>query len=226
VSPQDAPWLYLKPLFLAELGDKTQLLALVLEKATRERYAEFVSETIWRPIGAGDAWFWLDHPGGTAHADCCLISRQGDWIRIGELLLGLKIEDKYALSHVDEMVKIPGIAFGEGGPGDMALSLGFKQGDPRMKPIQDKIFAAAKAQKLYWLGIGRAEGALAVDLSDPAIKALSDEKDALDQQIAALRLKKTSMDEAQYEAQLEKLLTDLALKTKAIRDLQTKKDDR
>jgi hypothetical protein len=58
------------------------------------------------------------------------------------------------------------------------------------------------------------------------MKALVDEKDAIDQQIAALKLKKNSMDEAQYEAQLEKLLTDLALKTKAIRDLQTKKDDR
>ena len=75
-----------------------------------------------------------------------------------------------------------------------------------------------------FLGTGRAEGALAIDLSDPAMKALADEKDALDQQIAALRLKKSSMDEAQYDAQLEKLLTDLALKTKAIRDLQAKKD--
>ncbi len=64
-----------------------QLMALVLERATRERYARFVSETIWRPIGAGDAWMWLDHPGGAAHADCCMISQQGDWIRIGELLL-------------------------------------------------------------------------------------------------------------------------------------------
>ncbi len=64
-----------------------QLLALVLQRATRERYASYVSQTIWRPIGAGDAWLWLDHPGGTPHADCCLISRQGDWIRIGELLL-------------------------------------------------------------------------------------------------------------------------------------------
>ena len=64
-----------------------QLLALVLQKGTRERYASYVSQTIWRPIGAGDAWLWLDHPGGTPHADCCLISRQGDWIRIGELLL-------------------------------------------------------------------------------------------------------------------------------------------
>lgn len=64
-----------------------QLLALVMQKATRERYASYVSETIWRPIGAADAWLWLDHPGGTPHADCCLISRQGDWIRVGELLL-------------------------------------------------------------------------------------------------------------------------------------------
>ncbi|MGH9142087.1 MAG: hypothetical protein ACRD2I_13225 [Vicinamibacterales bacterium] len=75
-----------------------------------------------------------------------------------------------------------------------------------------------------FLGTGRAEGALAVDLSDPAMKQLVDEKDALDQQIAALRLEKNTMEEAQYEAQLEKLLTELALKTKAIRDRQAKKD--
>jgi len=75
-----------------------------------------------------------------------------------------------------------------------------------------------------FLGTGRADGALAIDLTDPAMKKLADEKDAIDQRIAALRLKKSSMDEAQYEAQLEKLLTDLAVTTKAIRDLQAKKD--
>jgi len=72
----------------------------------------------------------------------------------GEIMLGLKIEDKYGFANVEEMVKIPGIAFGEGGPGDMGLSFGFKQGDPRARQVQDKIFAAAKAQHLYWLGIG------------------------------------------------------------------------
>ena len=77
-----------------------------------------------------------------------------------------------------------------------------------------------------FLGTGRAEGALAVDLSDPAMKQLADEKDAIDQQIAALRLKKNAMAEAQYDAQLEKLLTDLALKTKAIRDRQAHKEQR
>ncbi len=75
-----------------------------------------------------------------------------------------------------------------------------------------------------FLGTGRADGALAVDLSDPAMRQLAGQKDAIDQQLAALRLKKGTMDEAQYDAQLEHLLTELALKTRAIRDLQTKKD--
>lgn len=64
-----------------------QLLAQVIERATGMRYAQFVSEALWRPIGASDAWLWLDRPGGTAHADCCLLAKQGDWIRVAELLV-------------------------------------------------------------------------------------------------------------------------------------------
>lgn len=64
-----------------------QLLSLVLERATHQRYADYVSQTLWRRIGAGDAWLWLDHAGGNAHADCCMLARQGDWIRLAELLL-------------------------------------------------------------------------------------------------------------------------------------------
>ena len=75
-----------------------------------------------------------------------------------------------------------------------------------------------------FLGTGRAEDALNVDTNDPAMKALVDERNAIEQQIAGLRLKKGSMSEAAYDAEMEKLLTDLALKTRAIRDLQAKKD--
>ncbi len=64
-----------------------QLLALLLERATGERYASYLSQALWRRIGAGDAWLELDRPGGTARADCCMLARQGDWIRIGQLLL-------------------------------------------------------------------------------------------------------------------------------------------
>ena len=59
--------------------------------------------------------------------------------------------------------------------------------------------------------------------ADPAMRALLEQRDALEEQVAALRLKKDSMEAARYEQELEKLLTDLALKTKAIRDLEAKK---
>ena len=64
-----------------------QLLALVIERASRQRYASYLSQALWRRIGAADAWLQLDHPGGTARADCCMLAHQGDWIRVGELLL-------------------------------------------------------------------------------------------------------------------------------------------
>jgi len=64
-----------------------QLLALVIERATGQRYASYLSQALWERIGAADAWLRLDRPGGTAHADCCMLAHQGDWIRIGQLLL-------------------------------------------------------------------------------------------------------------------------------------------
>ena len=76
----------------------------------------------------------------------------------GELMLGVKIEDKFALADLEGIVRVPGLSFGEGGPGDMSLSFGFKQGDPKAAEVQEKIFQAAKAQKLFWLGVGVGAG--------------------------------------------------------------------
>ena len=64
----------------------SQLLALAIERATKQRYAQYLSVALWRRLGSADAWLWLDRPGGSAHADCCLLARQGDWLRLGELL--------------------------------------------------------------------------------------------------------------------------------------------
>jgi len=73
----------------------------------------------------------------------------------GELMLGVKIEDKYALANVEETLKIPGISFAEWGPGDMALSLGVRGRDavkdPRMQAARAKVFAACKANKIFFL---------------------------------------------------------------------------
>jgi 4-hydroxy-2-oxoheptanedioate aldolase len=75
----------------------------------------------------------------------------------GELLLGVKLEDKYALSNAEEIMKIPGIAFAEWGPGDMALSLGVRKSgraavqDPLMQQARSKVFAACRANHKFFL---------------------------------------------------------------------------
>jgi 4-hydroxy-2-oxoheptanedioate aldolase len=41
----------------------------------------------------------------------------------GELILSIKAEDRHALANVEQIAAIPGIAWGEWGPGDMTMSL-------------------------------------------------------------------------------------------------------
>jgi hypothetical protein len=55
------------------------------------------------------------------------------------------------------------------------------------------------------------------------LKALVAEREAVERKVEDLRLRKDAMDAASYEKQLEQLLTELALKTRAIRDLEAKK---
>jgi 4-hydroxy-2-oxoheptanedioate aldolase len=73
----------------------------------------------------------------------------------GELLLGVKLEDKYALANAEENLKVPGIGFAEWGPGDMALSLGVRgpgaEKDPRMVAARARVFAACKANHVFFL---------------------------------------------------------------------------
>jgi hypothetical protein len=89
--------------------------------------------------------------------------------------------------------------------------------------IDDGAGGDSRLAATIFLGTGRAEDSLAVDTSDPAMRALVDERAAIEQQIAGLKLKKSSMSEAQYDSEMEALLTSLALKTRAIRELQAKK---
>lgn len=65
----------------------TQALALVIEKVSNLRFGEFLSQRIWGPLGAGDAYLWLDRPGGTSHAYCCFFTNTRSWARVGQMLL-------------------------------------------------------------------------------------------------------------------------------------------
>src|SRR5262249_40358327 len=64
-------------------------------------------------------------------------------------------EDKYALANAEQNLKVPGIGFAEWGPGDMALSLGVRgpnaERDPQMVAARAKVFAACKANKIFFL---------------------------------------------------------------------------
>jgi CubicO group peptidase (beta-lactamase class C family) len=64
----------------------SQLAGLALQAAVGERYAAFLSRTLWAPLGAGDAALWLDRPGGNPHLFCCLQATARDWLRVGELV--------------------------------------------------------------------------------------------------------------------------------------------
>jgi 4-hydroxy-2-oxoheptanedioate aldolase len=74
----------------------------------------------------------------------------------GELLLGLKIENRHALQYAETLAAIPGISFAEWGPGDMGMSLGHPDAhDPPypddMTAARNKVFAATKAAGIAFL---------------------------------------------------------------------------
>lgn len=63
------------------------VLGLVIENATGRPYAEYFSEALWKPLGAGDAWVQLDSEGGMARSYCCLDTTARGWLRLGLLHL-------------------------------------------------------------------------------------------------------------------------------------------
>ena len=64
-----------------------QVLGFVLEAATGKRYAEWLSAKLWAPLGARDAWLWLDRERGDARTYGYLFASPEDWARVGLLLL-------------------------------------------------------------------------------------------------------------------------------------------
>ncbi|HSF14297.1 MAG TPA: aldolase/citrate lyase family protein [Vicinamibacteria bacterium] len=74
----------------------------------------------------------------------------------GEILLGLKIEDRHALENAELSTKIPGIGFAEWGPGDMGFSYGFKSRQPGpwptvMQEARARVLEATRSAGIYFL---------------------------------------------------------------------------
>lgn len=68
-------------------GD-SQLLGLIVEKATGKSLSAYVSEKLWQPLGAEHPALWsTDHTGGHEKAYCCFNSNVRDFARLGQMML-------------------------------------------------------------------------------------------------------------------------------------------
>jgi CubicO group peptidase (beta-lactamase class C family) len=72
-------------IFKYSSGD-TQLLAMVLEKATSEHLSDYISKHFWKPLGCENNAFWqVDNPEGIEKAYCCIASNARDFAKLGKL---------------------------------------------------------------------------------------------------------------------------------------------
>lgn len=71
-------------------GGATQLLAMVIMRASGKNLSTYCSEYLWKPLGAEhDAGWSLDKKDGMEKASCCIYSNARDFARIGSLYLHL-----------------------------------------------------------------------------------------------------------------------------------------
>jgi len=64
----------------------SEMVAVLIERATGRRYAEFISSEVLRLVGAPGGNVWVNRPGGVAHSGCCLMLPAEAWLRLGILL--------------------------------------------------------------------------------------------------------------------------------------------
>ena len=69
------------------LSGSTQLLGMVIQKATGKQLADYLSESFWQPMGAANDALWQldDDDDKLAKAFCCISSNARDFARFGKL---------------------------------------------------------------------------------------------------------------------------------------------
>lgn len=70
----------------SHVNSNSQLLGVIIERASNKRFGDYLSEKLWQPLGLNEALLYVDHAGGMAHTDCCMWAEINDWVKIGELL--------------------------------------------------------------------------------------------------------------------------------------------
>ncbi|APY11064.1 serine hydrolase [Seonamhaeicola sp. S2-3] len=69
------------------LSGSTQLLGMIIQKATGKSLSNYLSESFWKPMGAANDAFWQldDKNNRLAKAFCCISSNARDFARFGKL---------------------------------------------------------------------------------------------------------------------------------------------
>lgn len=69
------------------LSGSTQLLGMIIEKATGKTLSNYLSESFWKPLGSSDDALWQldDGDNRLAKAFCCIGSNAKDFARFGKL---------------------------------------------------------------------------------------------------------------------------------------------
>lgn len=69
------------------LNFNAQVLGIALTRAVGMRYADYLSERLWQPLGAPETAVWLDREDGSPRTFCCLLASAPAWMHVGLLML-------------------------------------------------------------------------------------------------------------------------------------------
>jgi CubicO group peptidase (beta-lactamase class C family) len=64
----------------------SQLLGVILERATGEPFERYVEQRLWRQVAADAGEFYMDRSGGMPAVYCCFRATPRDFLRVGALL--------------------------------------------------------------------------------------------------------------------------------------------
>lgn len=70
----------------AHNNPNTQLLGILIERATGQTFADYLGEKLWKPMGGQRGAMRLDGVRGNVISYCCYLAAPSDWIRIAHLL--------------------------------------------------------------------------------------------------------------------------------------------
>ncbi|MEM0928236.1 MAG: serine hydrolase [Pseudomonadota bacterium] len=111
-----------------------QVAGAVLRRALDARantdYATYLSEKLWQPIGADDAYLWKESTTGAPYFYAGLQASAGDWLRFGVLLAQNGVVDGERIIPEPVIAELQARAEGEPGYG-LGLWLGVPSDGPR-----------------------------------------------------------------------------------------------